>query len=192
MVAVQGAQDEVLLARLTAFTGSRFRGNGRELREKRLAGSLGKEGVLEASAVDDQEVVERKSHLQCGEIFFYESGVEHGGIVGGESDRDAVAEEFRKWVSREIGVGRVELDVKSVGAEIASRADFERNLAICERVHERGTADGGNAVTDAFGVEEIKRVFDLIGAACFAGMNDQVEALFGGIRKRGTKIGKRK
>ena len=67
-----------------------------ELREERLAGRVEKESVLEGSAVDDEEVGKRKPDLQGGRIFLEKSGVEHGGIVGGKGDWNAVSKESWK------------------------------------------------------------------------------------------------
>jgi hypothetical protein len=65
----------------------------RELGEERLAGRVEKERVLEGGAVDVKEVGKGEPHLQGGRIFFEKSGVEHGGIVGGKGDRNAVSKE---------------------------------------------------------------------------------------------------
>ena len=103
--------------------------------EERLAGRIEKESVLEGSAVDDEEVGKREPHLQGGRIFFEQRGVEHSGIVGGKGDWNAVSKESWKRMLREIGGGGVELDVESIGAEVAGGADFERDFAFGEGVH---------------------------------------------------------
>lgn len=100
-----------------------------------MAGRIGKEGLLEGGAVDDEEVVKRKPHLEGSRIFVQESGVKHGGIVRGKGDWNAVTKEFWKRMLREIGSGGVELDVEGVGAEVAAGADFERDFALGESVH---------------------------------------------------------
>ena len=68
----------------------------RELGEERLAGRVEKERVLEGGAVDVEEVGKREPHLQGGRIFFEQSGVEHGGIVGGKGDGNTVSKESWK------------------------------------------------------------------------------------------------
>jgi len=105
------------------------------LGEERLAGRIEKESVLEGSAVDDEEVGKREPHLQGGRIFFEQRGVEHSGIVGGKGDWNAVSKESWKRMLREIGGGGVELDVESIGAEVAGGADFQRDLAFGESAH---------------------------------------------------------
>ena len=91
--------------------------------------------MFERGAIYGQDIVERKAGFHGGRKFFKQRRAKHGGIVGGESDRDAVAEKFGKWVKRDSGMSGVQLDTESVGAQIAGKADFERNFASSERIH---------------------------------------------------------
>ncbi|SRR5713226_801606 len=84
------------LQKRRAGTKSSWSGERLELGEEGLASRLGEEGVFESGAVHDEEVFEGEAHLQSGGIFFEESGVEHGGVVGGDGDGDALAKEFGK------------------------------------------------------------------------------------------------
>ena len=156
-----------------------------------MALSFREKSVFEAGAGDASKLVQREAHIQGGGIFVYERGVEHGGIVSGESDGNAMAEEFGKRVLRERGIGGVELDVESVGAEVAGRADFEGDVAFGEGVHEGGAANGGDAVANAFGVKYVNGVLDLLGAAGFSGVANEVEAVGGGKLVSGEEIGER-
>ena len=54
--------------------------------------------MLKSGAIDGQEVVEGEAHFEGGGVFVEEGGAEHGGIVGGEGDGNAVAEEAGKRV----------------------------------------------------------------------------------------------
>lgn len=147
--------------------------------------------MLEGGAIDGQEIVEGKAGLQGGREFFKKTCAEHGGIVGGESDRDTVAEKFRQGVKRDSVMSGVQLDVQSVGAEVAGDANFEWNFASRESVHQRGTADGGDAVADAFDAEKVDGVLDLLGAAGFSGMGDEVQGMLGCVGVGFAEIGKR-
>ncbi len=130
--------------------------------------------MFESGAVNREEIVERETHLQGGGIFFEERSVEHGGIVGGDGDGDAVTEKSGKRMMRQPGMGGTQLYAECVGAEIAGGADFERDLAVGESVHQSGAANGGDAVADTLCAEEIDRILDLFGAASFSGVGDEV------------------
>ena len=91
--------------------------------------------MLEGSAINGHEIVEGKAGLPGAHEFFKESCAEHGRIVGGESDGDTVAEEFGKRVKRDSAMSGVQLDIESVGAEVAGKTNLEREVASDERVH---------------------------------------------------------
>ena len=91
--------------------------------------------MLEGSAINGDEIVEGKAGLQSGRKFLHESCAEHGGIVGGKSDGDTYAENFAKRVKRDSGMSGVQLDIESVGAEVAGKTNFEREVASDEGVH---------------------------------------------------------
>jgi len=61
--------------------------------------------------------------------------MEHGRVVRGDGDGDALAEKFGQWVERDSRMSGIQLDIESVGAEIAGEANFERNFAGSERIH---------------------------------------------------------
>jgi len=112
--------------------------------------------------------------VERGGIFVNEIDVEHCGVVRRESDENAVAKKFWKRMMREIGIGGIELDIESVGAEIARGTEFERNLAFSESVHQCGASNGGDAVPDAFGTENFDGVEDLFGSARFSRVGDEM------------------
>lgn len=91
--------------------------------------------MLEGSAINGDEIVEGKAGLQGVREFLKEGCAEHGGIVGGERDGDTVAEEFGERVKRDSAMSGVQLDIESVGAEVAGKTNFEREVASDERVH---------------------------------------------------------
>ena len=54
--------------------------------------------MSEARLEEGSEFGLGEAHAVGVAVFGGEVGVEHGGVVGGESDGDAVAEELRKWM----------------------------------------------------------------------------------------------
>jgi len=154
--------------------------------------------VVEAHLGEVEEFGFGEAHA-CGVlVFVVKRGVKHGGIVGGEDDRDAVAEELRKrmffnrWGHRAIDYGarvaRLQVFEKGAGAEIALRADFEGNAAVGEEIHERGILGGGYAMADPFNVEKFDSFADFFRTADFAGVDKQVQAVCSSLFVDGTKF----
>src|SRR5579872_112069 len=67
------------------------------------------------------------------------------------------------------------------GAEIACRADFERNAALDQDGHQLFVANRGDAVADAFRAENFNRVANRLGSGHFAGMSEAMKSFGGGI-----------
>jgi len=130
--------------------------------------------VFERGVINGKDIVERKAGLHGRREFFEESGVKHGGVVGGEGDGNAVAEEFGQRVMRDSGMSGIQLNIQGVGAEVAGQTNFERDFSSDKCVHERGTANGGDAVADAFGVEDVDSIFDLFRSAGFSSVSYEV------------------
>lgn len=97
--------------------------------------------------------------------------MKHGGIVGGEGDGNALAEEFGEWMVRDSAMSGIQLNIQSVGAEVAGQTNFQRDFASDKGVHERGTANGGDAVADAFDVEDVDGIFDLFRSTGFSSVS---------------------
>jgi len=108
---------------------------GCQPREEILPSGRGKKRIFESSAIDGDEIVERKAGFLSRREFFQERGMEHGRVVSGDGDGDALAEKFGQWVERDSRMSGIQLDIESVGAEIAGEANFERNFAGSERIH---------------------------------------------------------
>src|SRR5579859_6846904 len=108
-------------------------------------------------------------------IFGGEVGVEHGGVVGGKSDRNAVAKELRKRMGFDGCVRLRELAREGSGQNVAAGAEFERDAAVGEEIHEGGIVDGGDTVADALDVEKLNGFADFFGAADFSGVHEQMK-----------------
>ena len=147
--------------------------------------------MLEGGAVDEEKVVEGEPHLEGGKVFLEKSGVEHGGVVGGKSYGNAVAEKFGKRMMHEFGMSGVQLDIEGVCAEVAGGADFQRDLTVGETVHECRAADSGDAVADAFSAENVDSLVDLIGTAGFSGMREEMESVLRSKAIDATELRKR-
>src|ERR1700737_4204656 len=78
-------------------------------------------------------------------------------------------------------VGAAQLQRERSRADIALRANLERNAAISEKVHERRIIYRGNAVTDPFDAEKLDGLSNLFGPADFARVNQAVEAQSRGL-----------
>ena len=139
-------------------------------------GALEIKGVSEAGLRELAEFGCGEAHLASDFVFAGEVGVEHGGVVGREDDRDAVAQQLRKWVVGEVGGIAVELTGEGAGSNVADGADFEGDTAIGEQVHESGVMNGGDAVADALDAEYFDGFADCFGAADFAGVDEAVES----------------
>jgi len=100
--------------------------------------------------------------------------MKHGGIVGGEGDGNALAEEFGEWMVRDSAMSGIQLNIQGVGAEVAGQTNFQRDFASDKCVHERGTANGGDAVADAFDVEDVDGIFDLFRSTGFSSVSYEV------------------
>src|SRR5690349_22660123 len=108
-------------------------------------------------------------------VFLRQGGMKHGGVVGGEHDRNAVSQKAGQRVVLDGGFGGTELGGERAGHEIAGGADLEGDTAVSEQVQEGGIVDGRDAVADAFDGEEFDRFADFIRAAHFAGMDQTAE-----------------
>src|ERR1700687_861157 len=75
----------------------------------------------------------------------------------------------------EARVGTPQLQRERSGTDIALRANFERNAAIGEKVHECRIIYGCDAVTNPFGTEELDGFSDLFRAGGFSGGNEPVK-----------------
>src|ERR1700676_5410457 len=74
-----------------------------------------------------------------------------------------------------------QLERESAGADVALRANFERDAAVGEEIHQRGIVDSGDAVADAFHAEHLDGFANFLGAAHFSGMDQAMQAEFGSL-----------
>ena len=155
---------------------------------RRGGSSFAGEGVIETHLGEAGEFGFGQTHAAGVFVFVEECRVEHRGIVGGEDDWDAVAEELWKRMMLDLGVFAAQLTRQGTGTDVALRADFEGNAAVGEQVHERGVVDGGDAVADPFGPEQFDGFTDFFGAADFAGVHQAMQADLGGFVVDGAKI----
>jgi len=153
---------------------------GVEPYEKGVTRGVGEESVIESIAIEKEEFSAGQAHVESVGIFVEERGFEHRRIISGKSDGNAVAEKLDERMVCEAGVRGVELNIESVGTEIASGADFERNFSLGEGVHERGAADSSDTVADAFNAENIESVLDLLRAAGLPSVGEAMEAVISG------------
>ena len=144
--------------------------------------------MFEAGAGQLQKGRDREAHLKSVLVFAAQVGLEHGGVVGGQSDRDSPADEYWQGMVRQSCIGAAQLAGEGAGAEVARRADFEGDVAFLEQVHKRGVMDCGDAVTDALGAEVIDGIADLLGTADFASVDEPMQAARGGVVVHFTKI----
>ena len=138
--------------------------------------------MFERAAINGKDIVERKAGLHGGCEFFEERGMKHSGVVGGEGDGNTLAEEFGERVMRDSAMSGIQLNIQSVGAEVAGQTNFERDFSSDQSVHERGTANGGDTVADAFGVEDVDGIFDLFRPTGFSSVSYEVQAIFCRVR----------
>ena len=142
----------------------------------------------EAGADEGREFGFGEAHAVGVAVFGGEIGVEHGGVVGGESDGNAVAEKLWKGMRFDGSVFCLELTSEGAGEDIAARAEFERDAAIGEEIHEGGIVDGGDAVADALDIEEFHGLADLVGAADFASVHEAMQVERGGSIVDGAEV----
>lgn len=107
----------------------------REGGEKGAAGFVGEEGMFHGAAMQADEFGFAEAHLRGSFIFAEERSVEHGGIVGGKHDRNAVAEELRQGVLQECCARIMQLQGQRASAQIARGANLQGNAALREEVH---------------------------------------------------------
>src|SRR5258708_21442356 len=112
------------LGRCSAGSGGRCQ-PGEEI----LPCGLRRKCIFESSAIDGDEIVQRKAGFHGGRKVFKQRRAKHGGIVGGESDRGGRGGKFGKGGKRGSGMRGVQLDTESVGAQIAGKGGFERDCA---------------------------------------------------------------
>jgi len=144
------------------------------LRQEGLPCCIGKKRVFERGAINGQDIVERKPGLHGSRELFEERGMKHSRVVGREGDRNTPAEELGEWMMRDSAMSGIQLNIQSVGAEVAGQTNFERDFASDKGVHERGTANGGDAVADAFGVKDVDGIFDLFRSTGFSSVSYEV------------------
>jgi len=145
------------------------------------------ERMGEAGPEEGSEFGFGKSHAVGVSAFRGEVGVEHCGVIGRESDGDAVAEKLRKRVSFDCGGRLRELASESAGEDVAARAEFEGNAAVGEKIHQRPIVDGGDAVADPFDAEEFDGFADFFRTANFAGVHEAMKTQRSGGIIDGTK-----
>src|SRR6202158_3010066 len=88
----------------------------------------------------------------------------------------------------EARVGTPQLQRERSGTDIALRANFERNAASGEKVHECRIIYGCEAVTNPFGTEELDGFSNLFRAADFSGVNEPVKTQSCGFVVNRTKL----
>jgi hypothetical protein len=81
----------------------------------------------------------------------------------------------RKRVIVDGGFGTLKLFGESASADVADGADFQRNAALGEKIHEIAVVERRDAMTDALCTEKFNRFADLVGAADFPRMNETVK-----------------
>ena len=139
------------------------------------------EGVVEAHLCETKEFLFVEAHAAGVFVFVEEGGVEHGGIVGGENDWNAVAKECGEGMVLDANVRAAQLKREGPGADVALRTNFERDAAVGEEIHQRGIVDGGDSVADAFGAEEFDGFANFLRATHFSGVDKAMQAECGGL-----------
>src|SRR2546421_12091840 len=109
-----------------------------------------------------------EAHTVGVAVFGGEVGVEHGGVVGGKCDGDAVAEELRERGRFDRGGGLRELARESAGEDVAAGADFEGDAAGGEEGPEGGSGDGGGTGAGGFCARGGERFAGSFPATAFA------------------------
>ena len=112
-----------------------------------------------------------ESHAAGVFVFLGECGVEHGRIVGGEHDGNAVAIEPRQGMIFDEWERMVQLQGERSRPDVACGADFQRDTAIGKEIHECRIVDGSNAVADALHAQEFDGFTNFLGATYFARMD---------------------
>ena len=111
-----------------------------------------------------------QTHLPGVFVFSGQRRVEHGRVVGGEHDGNAVTKELA-------GGGPRWLQSPCRANALARRCrdclpgKFLGESAFREQVHQRGIVDGSDAVADAFDAKKLDRFADFFGAADFSGVD---------------------
>jgi hypothetical protein len=118
----------------------------------------------------------RQSHAKSIGVFVVQRGVEHGGIVGGENDRNAMALELGEGMVTDRSIFAFELERQGSGADVACRAELQRDLAFGEQIHQSGVVDGGDAMADALDTEELDGFADFFGTPDLAGVDQAMKA----------------
>src|SRR2546423_5520835 len=95
-------------------------------------------------------------------VFGGKRGVEHGRVIGGKYDGDAVANEFRQGVVLDCWRVATQLKSESSGAQVALGTNLERNAAVGQQVHQRKVMDGGDTVANAFRPEQLDGFADFL------------------------------
>ncbi len=127
--------------------------------------------MVEARLPQRRDFMFCQSHAARVFVFALQRRVKHRGIVGGKHDRNSVAEQFRQRMVLDAPIFSLQLLRQCAGADISSRANFERDAAFGEKIHQTFVVDRGDAMADPLDAEQLHRFANFIGAADFAGMN---------------------
>src|SRR6266481_8650814 len=107
--------------------------------------------------------------------------MKHGGVISRKNNRDAVAPESRQRMVRDSRLGETQLFPKRAGTDVALGANFQRDAAVDEQVHQRRILRGRNAVSDALDVQQLDSLADSFRAADFPGVHQEMKAIVRGL-----------
>src|SRR4029077_19958724 len=136
---------------------------------------LSLKGEIKTHLRQSQKFALRHPEMMCMFVLFEQRGVKHGRIIRGQRDRASVAKERRKGMILDLRFRAAQLQSQGACANVALRADFERNSTVGEKVHKRGVIHRGDSVADASHAEEFDGLSNLLWSADLAGMNQPVQ-----------------
>ena len=86
-----------------------------------------------------------------------------------------MTEELREGMVLERNVGTTELASESPGAQIADRANLERNAAVGQQVQQRRIMNRCDSVAHTLDVQQLDGLPDFFRPADFAGMHEAMQ-----------------
>src|SRR5215472_15027694 len=99
-----------------------------------------------------------------------------------------MAKESRQRMISHLRTLARELPSEGAGPHVALRANLERDFTLGEKVHQRWIFNGCEAMADALDSEQVNGFADFLRAADFAGMNQAMQANFGGVIVHGAEF----
>src|SRR5271154_4916012 len=85
--------------------------------------------------------------------------------------------------------GFLDLAGERAGTDVADGTDFEGNTAVGKKIHERWIMNSADAVAYTFDMEMFDGFTNFFWSADFAGVNEEMQAVFSGAKIDGTEVG---